>query len=87
MNKFINHDHSSSLNASENEMVETIASIGLLTDTALMVLADNGINSLDDLADLASDELRDIMGATNMTREVADRIIMAARAHWFEATD
>ena len=23
----------------------------------------------------------------NMTRDVADQVIMAARAHWFEATD
>jgi N utilization substance protein A len=42
------------------------------------------VKSLDDLADLASDELIEIVGAENMDEEVANEVIMAARAHWFE---
>ena len=39
--------------------------------------------SLDDLADLASDELVEIVGADAMDEDVANQVIMAARAHWF----
>ena len=63
---------------------DAFASIGLLTTSARAALSAAGIHSLDDLADLASDELLDIIGADNMPREIADQIIMAARAHWFE---
>lgn len=87
MNKPVHHDRSLSLSQPPTKQTETIASIGLLNNTDLATLADNGIDSLDDLADLASEELLDIVGAANMTRDVADQVIMAARAHWFEATD
>jgi transcription termination/antitermination protein NusA len=38
---------------------------------------------LDDLADLATDELVEIVGADAMSSAEAERIIMASRAHWF----
>ena len=37
------------------------------------------------IADLASDELIEIVGAENMDEATANDVIMAARAHWFEA--
>ena len=40
--------------------------------------------TLDDLADLATDELLDIVGKDNLPEERANEIIMSARAHWFE---
>ena len=43
-------------------------------------LTQHGIFSRDDLADLATDDLLEI---TDLNREEAARIIMAARAHWF----
>jgi len=43
-------------------------------------LAEAGINSRDDLADLATDELTDITGQTT---EDATTLIMKAREHWF----
>ena len=43
-------------------------------------LADNGIHTLDDFADLAVDELTDITG---QSEEAATAMIMKARAHWF----
>ena len=46
-------------------------------------LGEKGVKSLDDVADLASDELREIIGADNLTENKANEIIMAARAHWF----
>jgi N utilization substance protein A len=42
------------------------------------------VKSLDDLADLASDELVEIVGEANMDEATANDVIMAARAHWFD---
>ena len=46
-------------------------------------LGEKGVKSLDDVADLASDELREIIGTDHLTEGKANEIIMAARAHWF----
>ena len=46
-------------------------------------MGEKGIKSLDDLADLAGDELLEIVGETAMDEDVANDIIMIARAHWF----
>ena len=46
-------------------------------------LGQKGIKSLDDVADLAGDELREIVGEDQMSENRANEIIMAARAHWF----
>jgi N utilization substance protein A len=61
-----------------------------LTATQITKLVDTGfteVKTLDDLADLASDELIEILGADAMDEETANAIIMAARQHWFEDTD
>ena len=50
-----------------------------------MFMSDKGVKSLDDLADLASDELREIVGESAMDAETANAIIMKAREHWFPA--
>ena len=55
-----------------------------LTPQRLVVLGEKGVKTLDDLADLASDELIEIVGAGNMDEATANDVIMAARAHWFE---
>ena len=49
----------------------------------LVALGEKGVKTLDDLADLASDELIEIVGAEEMDEETANAVIMAARAHWF----
>lgn len=43
-----------------------------------------GVKTLDDLGDLASDELLDVVGREAMSESDANEVIMAARAHWFE---
>ena len=50
-----------------------------------MALGEKGVKTLDDLADLAGDELIEIaQGAgVKLEAEEANAIIMAARAHWF----
>ena len=50
----------------------------------LLKLGEIGIKTLDDLADLAGDELIEVVGEKVLTEDQANAIIMAARAHWFE---
>ena len=63
---------------------DEVADVQGLTSEMLVMLGENNIKSLDDLADLASDELIDIVGKSNLDEELANEIILAARAHWFE---
>jgi N utilization substance protein A len=52
-------------------------------DTALATkLAEKGVKTRDDLGDLAVDELAEMTG---LDEEKSKTLIMAARAHWFEA--
>jgi len=50
----------------------------------LVALGEKDVKTLDDLGDLASDELIEIVGAENLDEETANNVIMGARAHWFE---
>jgi N utilization substance protein A len=65
-------------------VTDDVAAIEALTPTMLVALGEKEVKTLDDLADLATDELIEIVGAANMDAGVAEQIIMAARAHWFE---
>ena len=49
----------------------------------IIILAEQGVKTLDDLADLAGDELIEMLGTGVIKEEAANKIIMAARAHWF----
>jgi N utilization substance protein A len=51
-----------------------------LTPELIAKLADGGVHTRDELADLATDELTDMTG---QTPEEATALIMLARAHWF----
>ena len=62
---------------------DDIAGIEALTPAMLVALGEKEVKTLDDLADLASDELIEIVGADNMDEATANDVIMAARAHWF----
>lgn len=46
-------------------------------------LGEQGVKTRDDLADLAGDELREMLPLAKLNQAKADEIIMAARAHWF----
>lgn len=59
---------------------------GLSADQ-LIKLGENNIKTLDDLADLAGDELQEILGEDQITEAEANQVIMAARAHWFADED
>ena len=66
---------------------DEIAAIEALSAKDLVTLGEKGVKTLDDLADLAGDELVEMLGADAITEEAANEIIMAARAHWFEGED
>jgi N utilization substance protein A len=77
------------LNARRREIgvADEVAAIEGLTPAMLVALGEKGVKSLDDLADLAADELTDdkdgILKDFELSTEDANGIIMAARAHWF----
>jgi N utilization substance protein A len=54
-----------------------------LTRDMILALAEKNVKTMDDLGDLAGDELREIIGADKLTESQANSIIMAARASWF----
>jgi transcription termination/antitermination protein NusA len=63
---------------------EEIAAIDGMTPALMVALGEKAVKSLDDLADLAADELIEIAGpALKLQEAEANAIIMAARAHWF----
>jgi len=81
---------------------DALAEIEGLTEPMLVTLGKAGIKTLDDLADLSTDELiakkpeqrrrqtqvspdkGGVLAAYGLSEEEGNRIIMAARAHWFE---
>ena len=67
---------------------DALAAIDGLTEAMLVVLGKGGIKTLDDLGDLATDELvskhSGVLKTFGLSEDDGNRIIMAARAHWFE---
>ena len=68
-------------------VTDEVASFEVFTPAMLVSLGEKGVKSLDDLGDLASDELIEIVGAEAMDETAANEVIMAARAHWFGEGD
>ncbi len=70
---------------------DDVAAIEGLTPGMLVKLGAGGIKTLDDLGDLATDELMDpyegVLADFQMSEDEANAIIMAARAHWFDDED
>lgn len=58
-----------------------------LTEEMAVKLGEKDIITRDDVADLASDELREVIGADQLSESKANEIIMAARAHWFDSEE
>ncbi len=58
-----------------------------LLPSQIIKLGENEIRTLDDLADLAGDELVEILGEDSITQKEANNIIMKAREHWFAEED
>ncbi|MAF46758.1 MAG: transcription termination factor NusA [Rhodospirillales bacterium] len=75
----------------EAGVTDEVAGIEELSPEMLVALGEAGVKSLDDLADLAADELTSPedgkLKEFGLSMETANEIIMAARAHWFEDED
>ena len=65
-------------------VTDDLTSIEFLKPSILVALGEQGIQTLDDLADLSADELLEIAPQGALSEERANKIIMNARAHWFE---
>tara|TARA_Y100001970_G_scaffold294364_1_gene451595 strand:- start:14106 stop:15713 length:1608 start_codon:yes stop_codon:yes gene_type:complete len=64
-------------------VADAIIDIENLSPPSIIKLGESGILTLDDLGDLSGEELVEILGEISPTLKVANEIIMAARAHWF----
>jgi N utilization substance protein A len=62
---------------------DEVAAFEAFTPAILVLLGKKGVKSLDDLADLAGDELQEILGEDVITLDAANAIILKAREHWF----
>ena len=65
-------------------IVDTLKTGTGLDHEMVMTLAEKGVKNLDDLADLAADELIEMLGENTLSQTEANKVIMAAREHWFE---
>jgi transcription termination/antitermination protein NusA len=65
---------------SVEEVSQDLRDVVGLTPELIVKLADGGVHTRDDLADLAVDELTDITG---QSADEAKTLIMTAREHWF----
>jgi len=68
----------------EQQVSDDLKKMEGLTLDMVAALGNAGIKTLDDFADLASDELIEIVGDKNMDTDTANALIMKAREHWFE---
>jgi N utilization substance protein A len=64
-------------------VTEDVAAFEELTPLLLVRLGESGVKTLDDLGDLAADELIEIVGTDQLSEDQANAIIMKAREHWF----
>ena len=63
---------------------DSLKTVNGLDQDMIIALAEKGIKNIDDLADLAADELIEILGETTISETEANEIIMSAREHWFD---
>lgn len=76
---------------------DELAALAGLSPAMVVTLGEAGVKTLDDLGDLATDELNDpgnregegrgILAEYGLDEDQANAIIMAARAHWFDDED
>jgi N utilization substance protein A len=63
---------------------EELKAMAGMTADLIIALGEKGIKTLDDLGDLATDELLEILPQGLLNEKQAQKLIMAARKHWFE---
>ncbi len=62
---------------------EQLKTVDGLDQDMILTLAGKGVKTLDDLADLAADELMEMLGENVLSEVEANKVIMKAREHWF----
>jgi N utilization substance protein A len=84
------------LDAQKQKLVDRQAELGIASDLMelegvrpewIVKLGESGIKTRDDLADLAGDELVEILGPGAIEATTANEVILKARAHWFAQED
>ena len=82
-----------SIKEKEESLKEDISKMGIseelsqfegLTPSILVKLGNAGVKTVDDLADLSSDELKEALEEITLSNKEADEIIMSARSSWFD---
>jgi N utilization substance protein A len=68
---------------SELGLAEDLLNFEGLSSDQMIKLGESGVKTLDDLADLAGDELVEILGDNKISSADANALIMKAREHWF----
>ncbi|MBY0502235.1 MAG: transcription termination factor NusA [Alphaproteobacteria bacterium] len=71
----------------ELKVAQDLKSLEGLDLDIIVILAEKGIKKLDELADLAGDELIELLPPDRLSEEQANNIIMTARAHWFKTEE
>lgn len=64
-------------------VTEELKAMNGMTADLIVALGEQGIKTLDDLGDLATDELQEMLPAGLLNDKQAQKLIMAARQHWF----
>ena len=64
-------------------VTEELKAMPGMTADLVVALGEKGIKTLDNLADLAGDELLEMIPPGLLNEKQANKLIMAARAHWF----
>jgi N utilization substance protein A len=82
-NHIVERDETLRTRAAELEIKDDLLEFEPLTLQTVVTLGEKGVTALDDLADLAADELVELLPDSGMSEAEAGDLIMAARAHWF----
>ena len=82
-----------SLKEKEEKIKDDLSNMGIseelsqfegLTPSMLVKLGNADVKTVDDLADLSSDELKEVLEEITLSNKEADEIIMSARSSWFD---
>jgi N utilization substance protein A len=65
-------------------MQQSLAQCELVNHQVLRVLLESSVLQKDDLAELSTDELMDILGEELLSTKKAEELILWARADWFD---
>lgn len=63
---------------------DSLKNVSGLDQDMILTLAEKGVKNIDDLADLAADELIEMLGENVLSETEANEVIMQARQHWFD---